>query len=101
MARVVKPLTRAKIRKIIKQKIVQLEQRATEEATDKGSEKKKQPTRLKNKDCTDLLIYLNYTIFLKELIRQAKIVQMKENSNEVNTVQLNNIKNNLLRKFRG
>ncbi|GMM34979.1 hypothetical protein DASC09_023040 [Saccharomycopsis crataegensis] len=80
-SKVVKPLARSRFKKIIKSKL------------------QKQKS-LKN-DSTDLLVYLNYMLFLKTLLNEAQALQSKEDSEELTVVHLNNIRSSVLKRFRG
>lgn len=103
-AKVVKPLSRSKFRKILRLKLqkLQAEAQALENNTEDYNtlQQQSKPKTLKN-DATDLLVYLNYMQFLTTLVKEVKILQMKDNSGELSPVHLNNIRSMLLKKFRG
>lgn len=103
-AKVVKPLSRSKFRKILRLKLqkLQAEAQALENNTEDYNtlQQQSKPKTLKN-DATDLLVYLNYMQFLTTLVKEVKILQMKDNSEELSPVHLNNIRSMLLKKFRG
>ncbi|ODV61934.1 uncharacterized protein ASCRUDRAFT_75188 [Ascoidea rubescens DSM 1968] len=56
--------------------------------------------RFKN-DSADLVIYLNYVLFINSIVNEIKLLKEKDNSNDLNLVHLNNIKEKMLKKFKG
>ena len=53
------------------------------------------------KDSADLVIYLNYLLFMHSIVNEIKLLKEKDNSNDLNLVHLNNVKDKMLRKFKG